>query len=64
MPRMRHASENVATGADRTIWVLENGRAREVAVKTGASDGRRTEITEGDLQPGKAAIVDVAASRG
>lgn len=62
-PPMRNASSNVATGSDRKIWVLENGQAREVAVKTGASDGKRTEIVEGDIKPGQAIIVDTDASQ-
>ena len=60
---MRNASSNVATGSDRKIWVLENGQAREVAVKTGASDVKRTEIVEGDIKPGQAIIVDTDASQ-
>lgn len=35
----------------RTIWVLQNGQPTAIQVKTGATNGRVTEIVEGDLQP-------------
>lgn len=33
----------------RTIWVLEDASPREVPVETGASDGKVTQILEGDI---------------
>ncbi|THF65205.1 efflux RND transporter periplasmic adaptor subunit [Pseudothauera rhizosphaerae] len=48
-----------AGGADaRQVWVLRDGQAVAVPVTTGLSDGRMTEIVDGDLQPGLQAIVD------
>lgn len=41
----------------RTIWVLRDGSASEIAVETGASDGRHTIVTGGDLHPGDMVIV-------
>jgi HlyD family secretion protein len=55
---LRGPSEKAASGADRRVWVLVDGEARELAVKTGPTDGSRTRIVEGDLQPGQAVIVD------
>lgn len=49
-------------GADaegmRSIWVLRDGAPAEVKVRTGSSDGSRTEIVEGALGEGDAVITD------
>lgn len=57
-PMLRGPSEKAAAGADRRLWVLVDGRARELAVTIGPTDGSRTQIVEGDLEPGQAVIVD------
>lgn len=44
----------------RTLWVERGGAAEPVRVRAGASDGSRTEILEGPLSPGDAAITDMA----
>lgn len=41
----------------RQVWVLEAGVPRAVPVTPGASDGRMTEVTSEQLQPGMAVIV-------
>lgn len=41
------------------VWVLKNGAPAPVRIKTGATDGRMTEVTAGDLAPGTALLVDV-----
>jgi HlyD family secretion protein len=48
------------TTADGTgrIWVLRHGQAVPVPVKTGATNGRFTEILSGDLQEGEAIITE------
>ena len=38
------------------MWVLDAGQPRPVAVKIGASNGRQTEITGGELKSGMAVI--------
>jgi HlyD family secretion protein len=42
----------------RRVWVLTNGAPVAVAVTTGLSDGRRTEIVGGALEAGQAVILD------
>jgi HlyD family secretion protein len=42
----------------RQVWVLRDGAAVAVPVTTGASDGRMTEITGGELQAGMAVITE------
>ncbi|MCI1190256.1 efflux RND transporter periplasmic adaptor subunit [Calidifontimicrobium sp. SYSU G02091] len=51
----RRAGTNIAQV--RQVWVLEGGQPRAVPVKPGASDGRQTEVTSDELQPGMAVIV-------
>ena len=63
-PRMRRpSSPSEPTGAERKVWVLSDGNPQEVAVTVGATDGKRTEILEGDLASGQAVIVDMEAAR-
>ncbi|MAD47209.1 MAG: efflux transporter periplasmic adaptor subunit [Oceanospirillaceae bacterium] len=41
-----------------TIWVLRNNQPQPVTIKTGMTDGLRSEIAESDLQEGDEIIVD------
>ena len=61
-PRLRAPSENLTSGTDRRIWVLADGQAQERPVTIGPTDGSRTQVIAGDLQPGDAVIVDAAAA--
>lgn len=64
-PRFRRRSTRPKTGPDRKVWVLSDGVPSAVDVVVGASDGRRTEIIKGDIEPGARVIVDnVAAKKG
>ncbi|MCC2111474.1 MAG: efflux RND transporter periplasmic adaptor subunit, partial [Hyphomicrobiales bacterium] len=57
-PRLRRSQAPAATGPKRTIWVLDGGEAKPAEVVVGSSDGRLTELVEGDIEPGAAVIVD------
>jgi HlyD family secretion protein len=46
----------------RRIWVLRHGEAVPVQVKTGATNGRFTEILGGDLQEGEAVTTEAAGT--
>lgn len=50
-------TDSKAPGA-RQIWVLRDGQAVAVAVQTGISDGRNTEVSGDSLSPGMAVITD------
>lgn len=68
MPRMprgggRGGQQANAADGSRTIYVLENGQPKPVRVKTGSTDGERTEILSG-LDEGDAVIVGSSESRG
>jgi HlyD family secretion protein len=59
-PRFNTPQEPVVDTSKRqqTVWVLQNGQPKAVPVRIGATDGVKTEIVSGDLQPGMAVITD------
>jgi HlyD family secretion protein len=56
MPRFEKAV-NPPTNGERTLWVLDNGTPKAVTVTTGASDGKFTAITSGDIAEGARVII-------
>jgi HlyD family secretion protein len=60
MPRTgtRKAGESNSAEAARQIWVLKDGQAVALTVRTGISDGRVTEVSGPELQEGLAVITD------
>jgi HlyD family secretion protein len=65
MPRPPRSGGMRRAGTDtaqvRQVWVLEGGAPRAVSVTPGVSDGRMTEVTSEQLQPGMAVIVGQTA---
>ena len=49
-------------GARRQVWVLQDGKPQAMAVQVGISDGRMTEVSSEQLQPGMAVITDQRSS--
>ncbi|MDO8913879.1 MAG: efflux RND transporter periplasmic adaptor subunit [Phenylobacterium sp.] len=63
MPRMGGRPTRRSTdSAAQQVWVLREGVPVRVAVRVGASDGRDTEVTGGDLKAGMAVITETAAA--
>jgi HlyD family secretion protein len=63
MPRMGRPAERAASAdGTRTLYVLENGEPKPVKVKTGSTDGERTEIVSG-LDEGDPVIVGSRETR-
>jgi HlyD family secretion protein len=58
----KQTSAAVTNGTHR-IWVLRNGEAVPLQVKTGVSNGRFTEILGGDLQSGMEVITETASAK-
>ena len=50
-------------GGSHNLWVLRDGRAEPVRVQVGASDGRVTEITGGELKAGMDVITEAVVSQ-
>ena len=57
-PQFRTASPRDNGGVNRTIWTLRNGVPEAVKVVIGPSDGKRTQIVGGKLEPEHSVIVD------
>ena len=57
-PHLRRASKREASGPMRSVWLLVDGAPQEALVKIGATNGMRTVVLEGELEPGMAVIVD------
>jgi HlyD family secretion protein len=66
MPRPPRPSSQpakpIAKGSSQRVWVLRDGAPAPVAVTVGASDGRMTELTGGELREGTAVITEVASA--
>jgi HlyD family secretion protein len=45
----------------RTIWILREGKAAPVRIRTGISDGSVTEVAEGEVEPGDLVITDATS---
>jgi len=58
MPRTGARKSAGGSGHAKQVWVLQGGAAVAVNVTPGISDGRMTEITAGELQPGMQVITD------
>ena len=52
----------VAADGTQLIWVLRDGEAVPLQVRTGATNGRVTEILDGELQPGMDVITEIAGT--
>jgi HlyD family secretion protein len=60
-PRSGPRSAGTNLAQVRQVWVLQDGQPRAVPVTPGVSDGRMTEVTGDQLQPGMAVIVGQTA---
>jgi HlyD family secretion protein len=49
----------ISSSKQQQVWVLKDGRPVAVPVTIGATDGVRTEILDGEIEPGMVLIVDV-----
>jgi len=58
------ATAATGTAAARRVWVLREGQPAAVAIQPGVSDGRLTEVTSDELQPGTLVITDQRAASG
>ncbi len=62
MPRPPRQAKTVkvqdTAAGERSVWVLRDGQPQAVAVKTGATNGRLTEVVSGELTAGMAVITE------
>ena len=57
----KRATTNNRVPGQRQIWVLQDGQATQLTVKTGITDGRNTEVSGEGLREGLAVIIDQRA---
>ena len=57
-PRQNSPATSERQSATPQVWVLSDGQPAAIAVQTGASNGRQTEIVGGELKAGMAVITD------
>lgn len=67
MPRPRASARRgkapeIAADGTQPIWILRDGEAVAVRVKTGVTNGRVTEILGGDLKPGMGVITEMTSA--
>jgi HlyD family secretion protein len=67
MPRRPRPSsspprEVTAEGRHQRVWVLRDGQPVAVSITVGATDGRMTEVLDGDIQPESAVVVETATT--
>jgi len=62
-PRPPHTPRrsNVGRNSGPKVWMLRDDEPVAVPVKTGASDGRYTEVISGELQPGERVVIDAVS---
>jgi len=58
--RQKVAGIAISSDKEQTLWILKDGRPSPVRVKVGATNGRQTEITSPNLEPGMKVITETA----
>jgi HlyD family secretion protein len=48
-------------GKDQQVWTLRDGQLTRVSITKGLTDGKMTEVTGGELEPGMELVTDTAA---
>jgi len=61
-PPSRQRKDSTANNRLQHIWTLRDGKLIAVAISIGASDGRMTEVTSGDVEPGMPVVIDTKRS--
>lgn len=54
------SGQSSGPGKGRTVWLMRNDEAQPVEIVTGATDGRYTQVVEGDLRVGDRLITGTA----
>ncbi|MEZ4296080.1 MAG: efflux RND transporter periplasmic adaptor subunit [Polyangiaceae bacterium] len=58
------ARDRNGMSSHRTLWVMRQGKATEVSVQIGLTDGTSTEITGGDLKEGDEVVLEATVKGG
>lgn len=61
-PRPVGQKAPAARDGSQRVWILRDGQPAALKVRIGVTDGRQTEIVEGELQPGMAVITELVSA--
>jgi len=61
-PPSKQRNDSTANNKLQHVWMLRDGKLLSIAVGIGATDGRMTEVTSGDIDPGMPLAVDMKRS--
>jgi len=61
-PPSKQSNDSTASNKLQHVWMLRDGKLLSIAVGIGATDGRMTEVTSGDIEPGMPLVVDTVRS--
>ncbi len=61
-PPSKQRNDSTAGNKLQHVWMLRDGKLLSIAVGIGATDGRMTEVTSGDIDPGMPLAVDMKRS--
>jgi HlyD family secretion protein len=59
-PSQAPKPQDNALDTERHVWTLRVGQLQKIAVTPGMTDGVRTEVKGGTLEPGTPVVVDLA----
>jgi len=61
-PPSKQRKDSTANKKLQHVWTLRDGKIFAVAIGIGVTDGRMTEVTNGDIEPGMPLVVDTKRS--
>jgi HlyD family secretion protein len=62
-PNSGRRNSDIDKNGGKKVWVLRDGQPEAVAVKTGASDGKFTEVRSDDIHLGQLVVIDSVAMK-
>jgi HlyD family secretion protein len=61
-PTSKQGKDSTANNKHQYVWTLRDGKPTAIAIAIGATDGRMTVVTSGDVEPGMPLAVDTKRS--
>jgi HlyD family secretion protein len=58
----KQRKDSTADNKLQQVWTLRDGKLLAVDVSIGATDGKMTEVTSGDIDPGMPLVIDTKRS--
>jgi HlyD family secretion protein len=61
-PQSKQLKESADNNKLQQVWTLRNGKLLSIDISIGATDGKMTEVTSGDIEPGTPLVVNTMSS--